>query len=337
MKRSVAFLLALSLAPLAHAADLVIAENKKCAYQIVIPGQGQDEVVDHWLMLAAKLTQVAFAKNGCNVEVVQENAKTPDKPGIYLGATVFAAKHGLQVEQHEDWTYYLKAVGQDLIIAGHDQPVPNNPGKSKNASPALLGTVKGVCDFLREFAGVRFLFLTGDLNLYGKRGAFNEDGSLKLDTRSIAFMPVEKIAVPANLNLKKSPLMRALNFFPMLSTVMGSDVSWDKTIPTAHYGKSHPEYFALTKEGKRACELKVASDHYMQYCVSNKDVQDLMFKAAEKLIASGAKTFMLSTMDGFRLCHCNCDDCNKLFGRKAGSMEEIYASGPSIRTCGWWC
>ena len=342
MKYFVALLLALALAPLAHAADLVIAENKKCAYQIVIPGQGQDEVVDHWLTLAAKLTQAAFAKNGFNVEVVQENAKAPDTPGIYLGATAFAAKHGLQVEQHEDWTYYLKAVGQDLIIAGHDQPVPNNPGKSKNASPALLGTVKGVCDFLREFAGVRFLFLTGDQSLYGKRGAFNEDGSLKLDTRSIAFLPVEKIAVPANLNLKKSPLMRAncdashenffniaLNFFPMLSTVMGPDVSWDKTIPTAQFGKSHPEYFALTKEGQRACELKVASDHYMQYCVANQGVQDLMFAAAEKLIASGAKTFLLSTMDGFRLCHCNCDDCNKLFGRKAGTMEEIYARGHS--------
>jgi hypothetical protein len=330
----------------ARAADLVLAEGGKTDYQIVIPDKGRDEIVDHWLLMSAKLMQTAFETNGCRIEVVKEGAKAKDKPGIYLGATTFAKKNGITVEQHDDWTYYTKTVGRDLIIAGHDKKDPTNTVRGTKTPLALLGTVKGVCDFLREYAGVRFLFLNLEHSQYAMRTPGAEDlslaGSLKIDPRSIAFLPVQKIAVPGTLDLRKTPMMRAnhdaayetfnyiaMNFFPMLSFVLGSDVGWDKVIPSAKYAKTHPEYFALTKDGKRACELKLGSDHYMQYCVVNPGVQDLMYQAAEALITKGQKTIVISTMDGYRLCQCNCDACNKLFGMKCESSEQMYARGKS--------
>ena len=330
----------------AYAADLVIAEKGNSIYQIVIPDKSNDEIVDHWLMATAKLMQAAFEKNGFKIEVVNEGSKAQGKPGIYLGATDFAKKNGIKVEQHDDWTYYVKAVGKDLIVAGNDRKDPVNTIRGKNTPLALLGTVKGACDFLHAYAGVRFLFLNMDQSMYaarGKgRGAFNEDGSLKIDTRSIAFTPVERIAVPDRLDLKKTPMMRAnydsshetfhniaLNFFPLLSAVHGSEVVWYKAVPPAEYAKSHPEYFSLTKDGRRACELKLGFDDYMQYCVANKGVQDLVYREAEKLIANGEKTITISTMDGFRLCQCNCEQCNRLFGAKAESWEQIHARGQS--------
>ncbi len=314
-----------------YAGELTIAESNQCNYQIVIPDKGREEVVDNWLSAAAKLMQATFEKNGFKIDVVQEGAKAADKPGIYLGATGFAKKNGINVEQHDDWTYYHKAVGKDLIIAGNDK-------KDPKTMLALLGTVKGVCDFLREYAGVRFLFMTGD--------RFNKDGSLNIDTRSVAFTPVKKIAVPDNLDLKKTPMMRAncdrsyetfnsisLNFFPPLSHIVGgmaapagTAVGW----PLAtEYAKSHPEYFALSKDGKRACDLSPHDAYAMAVCAAGKGVQDLMYMEAEKLIADGRKTITIGCIDGYGLSQCNCEECCKLFGMKAENWDQIRARGDS--------
>ena len=347
MKKSILTLAALFFASSLFAADLVIAEHKTCDYQIIVPDKTNDEVVDQWLMLAARLTQAALAKNGFEVPVNSETAKAKDKPGLYLGATQFALSHGIKVEQHDDWTYYQKAIGRDVIIAGHDKRDPAAVTRGRVLPLALLGTLKGVCDFLREFAGVRFLFINDDSALYPtedgkKRDAKKDDGLLKLDTRSIAIQPLEKIVLPADRDVKKTPLMLASydfshetlfnianNFFPRLGSLQGAEVQWPEVLPTAKYGKTNPEFFALKADGKRACELKVSADDFMEYCPMNQGVQDLMHAEVEKHIGEGRKLIHISTMDGFRLCQCNCDDCNKLFGMKAMSWDDIHARGAS--------
>jgi hypothetical protein len=330
----------------ASAADLVIATKGKCDYQIVIPDKCPDEIVDHWLQASAKLMQAVFDRNGFKIEVVRESSRAPDKHGIYLGATRLAGASGINLGQYNDWTYHLKAVGEDLIIAGNDKKDPVRMVRNTQTPLALLGTVKGVCDVLREYAGVRFLFLNMDQGQYSMRGggydAIDKDGSLRLDTRSIALTPVESIAVPRDLDRTKTPMMRAnydvgcetfnyiaMNYFPLLSFVLGSEVSWQVVVPPAQYAKSHPEYFALTPDGRRACELKLGFDSDMQYCVSSEGVQDLMFKEADRLIASGETTISLTTLDAYQLCRCNCPRCNELFGLKAESWEQIRARGDS--------
>ncbi len=338
-----------ALAPVtAHAADLVIAEKGSANYQIVIPDTCPDEIVGHWLRISAELMKVTFEKNGIPIEVVKEGTQAPDKRGIYLGATEFARKNGIQVEQYDDWTYHIRTVGKDLVIAGNDRQDPVDTVRGSETPLALLGTVKGVCDFLRQYAGVRFLFMNMDHSLYAprsdSRGAFNPDGSLKIDTRSIGFLPLDRIVVPETLDVEKTPLLRAsydhsyetfyhiaMNFFPRLSNIEGAEIPWYEVLPTAQYTQSHPEFFALLKDGKRSSELKWGFDAYVPYCVTNQLAQDLVFQEAEKLIASGHKTISINTMDGFRLCQCNCDECNKLFGTKAESWDQIYARGRSGR------
>ncbi len=316
-----------------YAGELTIAESNRCNYQIVIPDKGKEAIVDKWLFAAAKLMQAAFETNGFRLDVVMESEKAADKPGIYLGATEFAKMNGIKVEQHDDWTYYQKAVNKDLIIAGNDKKDPFRTVRGTNTPLALLGTVKGVCDFLREYAGVRFLFGTGD--------RFNKDGSLKIDTRSIAFLPVKKIATPEHLDLKKTPMMLAnydffpyesfhqiaLNFFPPLSGVGGGGVRWQDAVPRAEYAKSHPEYFPLIN-GQRVCDLSLPHTE-TQYCVTSKGVQDLMYKALEKLITNGVNTIEIAPVDGIGLCCCNCEDCNKLFGMKGESDEQRSARARS--------
>lgn len=346
MKMAFLCFFALLAVPSLPAAELVIAENKTCDYQIVVPDKSEDQLVDGWLMLAARLTRAALAKNGFDVPIAIESTKAKDKPGLYLGATQFAKAHGVTLGQLKDWTYYQKAVGRDVIIAGHDKRDSMTRSDGSELPLALLGTVKGVCDFLREHAGVRFLFINFEPGLYPSGATTKrrdkDDELLQFDTRSIAIVPMEKIAVPADLDRKKTPLMLASydsseetlfkianNFFPRLGSLQGGELRWYDVLPTEKYGKTNPEFFALGKDGQRACELKVASDSFMKYCPTNKGVQDLMFAEAEKLIAEGHKLIYFAGMDGYRLTVCNCDDCNKLFGRKAMSGADMYARGDS--------
>ncbi len=109
-----------------------------------------------------------------------------DKPGIYLGATEFARRSGVTVDLSEFWAYRVKAVGRDLVIYGNDKQDPIKTIRGLKTPLAMLGTVKGACDFLREYAGVRFLFVNMTQSQYATQGdglgMFNEDGSLKIDT-----------------------------------------------------------------------------------------------------------------------------------------------------------
>lgn len=328
----------------ARAAELVLAENGACAYQIVIPDKGDSPIVDDWLVATARLTQAAFARNGFDIDVVREEAKAADKPGIYLGATTFAKQHGIEVRQLDDWTYHQKVVDRDLIIIGNDREDPPRGGARDRASLALLGTVKGACDFLREHVGVRFLYLkTGQ----GPEG-LGRDGSLTVDTRSIAFTPTPRVAVPGDLDLRKKPMLRASdnrhaetfytianNFFPLLNSIQGGTVAWNHVISLEKYAASHPEYFALLTDGKRACQpsAQLSSDDLRTgqtpVCPTHPGVQDLMFQAADELFEGGDSTILIAPPDAFRLCRCNCERCLALFGRRADGWQDLYARGGS--------
>ena len=194
--------------------------------------------------------------------------------------------------------------------------------------------------------GTRFLFINFEPNIYPSDNVqaqrAKEKAPLALDPRSIAFLPTDKITVPSDLDRQKKPLMLANydhshetffnianNFFPRLGSLQGGEVRWNTVMPTATFGKTHPEFFALLPDGKRAIERKVGFDDHMMYCPMNQGVQDLMFAEVEKRIAEGHKLIHLSPMDGFRLCQCNCDDCVKHFGSKAMDFNDVKARGAS--------
>lgn len=321
--------------------DLVLAEGGSSNHQIVVPDKNSAEIVDLWLTTTAKLMQATFEKNGFTVAIAKESARAQDKPCIYLGATEFAKKNGVAVLDRDDWSYQIKVVGKDLIIAGTDKADPKFKVRGTQTPLALLGTVKGACDFLRKYAGVRFLFLNKD------QTSVTADGSLTLDTRSFGFLPVKRIAVADDLNLKKTPMMRAncdfafetfhyiaLNVFPMLSFVADTPVYWREVISREKYAKSHPEYFAMEANGNRIDPSK--ETYETRLCVTNKDVQELMLNAIEERIKAGAKTIPIWGLDEYALCRCHCDECNELFGMPARNWDEIHARGESGKLWQAW-
>ena len=292
--------------PVGRAEELTLAAQGKTDYQIVIPDSPPSPEIGKRMAEIAKLVQSAFKANGFEITVVPEAKRVPDKPCIYLGDTAFARANGVNVATFPDWRYVHKLVGRDVIIAGRDQPcpVPLPPNGHRSAGTGMdrLGTSKAAADFLRQYAGVRFL-------LPGETG--------------IEFLPTPVIAVPTDLNVVKIPVLQyffwggggnsfyevANNWFP---SVASSVNTWDGAIPAKIYGETHPEYFALIN-GKRCCTVKKGNGMWMeQYCISNPDVQELIYKDMIAKIGLGYETVGLLQNDGFQCCQC--EPCKKLFG-----------------------
>ena len=70
------------------AADLVLLQDGKSDYQIVVP----ERLATESLNQTARLVQTAFKANGAEVSVVSESDRDAAKPSLYLGDTAFARK-----------------------------------------------------------------------------------------------------------------------------------------------------------------------------------------------------------------------------------------------------
>lgn len=318
----------------ATAADLVLAENGKSNYQIVVPDSAPAPEVGGWLDQTALLVQSAFKANGAELPIVKEGAKDPARPGIYLGGTAFARASGVDVAAFNDWRYVQRVVGQNVIIAGNDRA--DSYKSEKRGTMCLLGTVKGTTDLMRQYAGVRFLWPGVKMVADAQRSS---DGIMTASAVGTEFLKTPRIAVPADLNVFKEPVLLAngdfpretfydisTNLFPGLGGPMDGH-SYHLAIPAEKYRETHPEYFALIN-GKRCCNIPSgrSGDNQpkwvQQYCISNPDVQDLIYKRALERLDRGNRMTSVGQPDGFMPCQC--EECFNLYQTGKDWDEKLW-------------
>ena len=317
--------LLLTLAAVARAQELVIADAGKTEYQIVLPDKSPDAQITGALANTARLMQAAFLANGIEISVTPESSRDTTKPGIYLGATALATSKGIDPSKFVGWSYIHKVVGKDVLIVGRDHIAPVRP---EGVTFDRVATAKAAVDFLHDYVGTRFL--------YPEQQGWATLAELKnvdfVKTPTIEYLPTPKIVVPANLDTKKTPLMEvdvtwppstsfyhlALNRFPEVDSFVG-DHTWHRAIPTSEENiANHPEYFALIN-GKRYTQGGGAQG---QFCISNPDVQELLYKDIEKHLKLGYKSIDVGQPDGFRPCQC--EACNKLFNTGSDWSEKVW-------------
>ena len=308
------------------AADLVLADKGHSDYQIIVPDSEADPEIKAWLNQAARLIEAAFKCNGVAIPVVNEGKKDPQKPGIYLGDTTFASENGIKTEELQGWGYFIKTAGNNLIIAGRDKPPLEKPERPREQSSwdqlwPCIGTVKGVTDFLRQYAGARFL--------YPEIWHWAPPADLaKLDfTNSpcMEFVKCDTIKIQADLDIRKIPFVLynkgypresiydiALNMFPLVDISTGGH-TYERAAPVEEYYDKHPEYFALINNKR----LKEG-----QYCISNPELQELFYKDLCKWIDKGYEIVGLGQPDGFQCCQC--DSCKKLFDTGDDWSEKLW-------------
>ena len=309
----------------ACADDLVLAAEGKSNYQIVLPDTALSPAVGECLNQTARLVQVAFEANGIDVPIVKEGQRDAAKPALYLGDTAFARANGVEVARLEGWGYFHKVVGRDVIIAGRDHPCPDK-GDARARRPHWdrVATAKGVADFLREYVGTRFLY--PDLS---PRQPIS--GAAKVDflrSPAFEFLPTPVIAVPADLSTQKTPCLQfntaypsrgsfydlANNRFPRVDAVFGGH-TYGRAIPPDKYRETHPEYFALVGAQRLV-------DGHGQYCISNPEVQELIYQDLIGWLDRGYETVDLGQPDGFRACQC--ENCDKLYDTGADWSEKLW-------------
>ena len=312
----------------AVAADVVLLRDGKSDYQIVVPDKHPTPAVADGVNQTARLVQVAFKASGADVAVVAEKDRDAAKPAIYLGNTSFAQQHGLDVTKLKDWSYVWRGVGQDVIIAGHDQstPLPIDQKTKNSEGMDRFGSGKAAADFLRQFMGVRFLYPEIPLRT-------PLSGAAKIDllaSPAIEFLPVKACVLPADLHVEKTPVIRsntsypasssfydlATNRFPRVDEPFGGH-TWEQAVPPEKYNATHPEYFALLS-GQRW----KAGDGNAQYCLSNPDVQELIYQHMAKQFDEGSAGIDLGQPDGFR--ECQCENCLKLYDTGKDWSEKIW-------------
>ncbi len=327
--RSVAALLFLaSLPAVLPAADLVLAAKEKSDYQIVLPDKYPTPAVGEALAQTARLMQTAFLANGVAVPVVAEAKRDAAKPAIYLGDTAFARGHKVDLASLPGWGYVHKVVGRDVIVAGRDHPTPDRDAAAGGRPRSMdrVATAKGVVDFLRQYAGVRFLF--PDLAPWAP---LSSAGKIDLlNTPAIEYLKTPTIGVPADLDVRVVPPLEyhisyplcggfyeiANNRFPVVDEAIGAH-TYEEAVPRAKFKDTHPEYFALIGGKRTANEPGVA-----QYCLSNPAVRELIYQNMVAALDRGYRVVYLGQPDGFRPCQC--DDCKKLYDTGNDWDEKLW-------------
>ncbi len=257
---------------------------------------------------AADLTNHLAKITGGRFSVVAEKSFTRAQ-GLYVGATRFAAKNGIDVAALGEENVRLKSVGKSLVLAG---------GKR--------GVLYAVSVFLEDSLGCRWF--APDCATMPTSGKIRV---AKLD-RTVApafeFRSVDYGMVRSDENVPKAD-RRAhaeyathlrLNgyyntkdedlggFFPIGKTHELTDTFF-AAVPPKDYFKDHPEYYSLVAGERRAKQL----------CLTNPDVLRLATEWIEKRIADNpqSRVFSMAQEDGGGACQC--DKC-KALGEKTGGI-----------------
>jgi len=278
------------------AADLIITENGKSKYTIVVE-QGSNEQLNSFLLSSAELLQkIILDSSGASLPIMSGDYDG-DSPAIFIGKSSRAEKAGIDCESLKGWTHIIKSDNKNVFLVGYDAPRSSHE-TGRNYRRYYLGSIKSVLEFAKRYCNTFFLL----------------PGSNGIETRE-----QDRIIVPAGLSIERTPQFEycsgrpkdlfydlANNFFPSVSYGTYGGHSHDRAIPPEKYGKSHPEYFALF-DGERSVRSTRP-----QYCLSNPDVQELIYQELLNHADQGYDWVQLGQSDGF--IPCECETCLNMYG-----------------------
>lgn len=324
----------------------VMFKNGKVCFEIV---QGKTSVARYGAReLAYQLSRVL----GVKLSVLSR--PSGKYPAIIVGDKAFAQKHGMNPELLDRDGFFIRTVGKNIIIIGDDAPRAN----AERHGYFKRGTIFGVYDFLERFAGVRYYF-PGDMGTVAPRLKEWQLPAIDITERpdsqyrqiyAVYSGPEEKRSGYLYSNFTPSDHYRDREYQLRLLTH-----SMHSTHGLAHIGlkerfaKSHPEFFALSHDGKRYNGTDVLrgshSDTLGHICFSSKGLQEelvkdgiafLSGKGAKSRGAVSAKGFPFTTMrDEHRpfFCIMPNDSMAPCYCKKCAPYFTSYAKGQPDQKC----
>ena len=277
-------------APVRADAKLVITAKSK--YQIVLPDLPPKSPILNHLNTGAKMLQNAFKEGmGLTLPIVAESKAAKGVKAIYIGDTKAARALGIDAAKHSSFGFTLAEKEGNIFIAGIDKHQFGKVNTSqRDWRYYILGSINGCVKFAEKYLNTRFLY----------------PGANGIDYAKLA-----KVEIPAGMHEVCSPkLIFATRtremFYSYSNNAYGSGSfksygghSYYDAVPAKKYGKTHLHYFAF-RGGKRNAD----GNHL---CISNPEVQELIYQEMVKWAKDGALAIQLAQTDGYQPCECaNC-------------------------------
>lgn len=297
------FLLAGSLFSLGGA-DLEVVGGQKSSYAIVVPEKASLNLAREYRNAAMLLKRLIRRRTGANLPVLSESKMSPGRKAIFIGRTAAALKSGAEKKTWGLNEYRMKTDKGNIFLLGDDaDPFPD---RAAGFHSLRLGSVKATIEFAKRFVGADFLY-PGETGIFVPRSA-----SLAVpDDLDVAVVPYARFGIARSMEQYYS---LANDKFPAHWYRCHGGHSHNPAIPRAKYAKTHPEYFAIVN-GKRD------GYHIPQYCLSNPEVQELIYRhVLSSLDRPGVQETQLAQTDGFR--GCACEKCKEFY--KDGMGEALW-------------
>ena len=289
--------------------DLILTSESK--YQIVYPDRSKNAGTTALLKQVALKLQRAFKETlGADFPVVSESHRRATLKNIFLGNTrVLQSKGVYPLKRFKDFNFNIWEYNGNIYLAGCDRHRYNSSKAETRYTAHILGTAKAAVYFMEHFLDVRFLY----------------PGEVGTD-----YVKKDKIVIPARYKYSGVPtLQHGLGrnyemFYDYANSNHGPGTllshgghSYYLAVPEKKYFKTHPEYFALLGSGKN--KKRNANGNHL--CISNKEVQELIYQQLLRDVDSGAETAELSQTDGYQPCQC--EACAK-YGNTSDIGEKLW-------------
>ncbi|MBR4673025.1 MAG: DUF4838 domain-containing protein [Victivallales bacterium] len=281
--------------------------TKSSAVRIVIPAEHANPGIETFLQQCANVIRRGLKETlGIDAPVEVEGKRNAfEGHTFFLGNTQAIRSIGFEPATFENFDAVIATRGNDIFIAGNDRHRFGKPEAVRGSNQCVLGTVTGTVRFVEKYLNGRFLL----------------PGSVGLDFEECA-----KLSVPANFTWRISPriIMGGGRYNELFYDYSNSNPgyggihlygghSYYTAVPAKEYAQSHPEYFAW-RDGKRSS----LGNHL---CISNPDVQELIYKEMLSKLDGGAEAVELAQTDGFTPCLC--DQC-KAYGNTDDYGEKLW-------------
>ncbi|MBN2580379.1 MAG: DUF4838 domain-containing protein [Pirellulales bacterium] len=286
--------------PAAGAEKLLLAENGRTEYRIVVPENASPSI----RYAAEELQTFLSQMTGAKLPIVSDR-EPPVEQEILLGDNAHSRQAGLSSDFSSLGAegYHLKTAGPRLAIAGSPQ----------------RGVLYGVYGLLEDHLGCRWF--TPDVSRIPKCSRLEIP---PLDDRRI---PVLEYREPflfdcfdgdwCARNRMNSHAARLEAKHGGKMAIVSLAHTFNALVPPEKYFNAHPEYFSLVN-GKRLKD-------YSQLCCTNEEVIRLCTEgtlAAMKALPEG-RVFSVSQNDCFN--YCQCENCQKLAREEESQMAPVLA------------
>ncbi len=280
------------------AGELVLIENGKSAYQIVLADNTSLSTRHGAEELQMFLEQIG----GVKLPIVSDQRPQSPKE-IILGDNAHLRNLGVTIDFPAlgKEGYVIRSVGESLVIAGGQ----------------LRGNMYGVYGFLDDHLGCRW-FAPGVIRI--PKSARLAIGAI--DDRQVPALEYREPFLVDCMDGDWCARNRMNSSSGRLDAKHGGKVqisslahTFDYLVPPAKYFSTHPEYFAMVN-GKRVKDNT-------QLCCTNPDVMRLCTEAIRKLMREQPQNIVFSVSQNDCDNHCECPNCQALARREGSQMGPV--------------